>query len=287
VDLGRTQKERGSLRSRERDCLECYYCSRPCTTDFVNLAIYSTGAELMIATRRCFPVYQRNPYQVHICSSRNRSVTLGEVFGSWSVVSYAGVKGHTECAPNGSVNAYAMAQAAARFTRQAELAEKTRNMPNPLETFDVKQFLSNTGIGRTRVKLSKGSCVYAQGADCDATYYLQKGSLRLTITSDHGKEAVIAIVGRGDFIGDGSASAVQRFRSHSAYTLTDCLLLRIAKDEMSRVVREEPEMSATFIAFLFARTGRVQADLVDQLFNSSEKRLARMLLLLANFEKRG
>jgi CRP/FNR family cyclic AMP-dependent transcriptional regulator len=160
-------------------------------------------------------------------------------------------------------------------------------MPGPFESFDVKQFLSNTGIGRTRVKLTKGSCVYAQGAECDATYYVQKGSLRLTIISDHGKEAVIAILGAGDFIGEECVSTTQSFRSHSAYTATECLLLRITKNEMSRVVREEPEMSATFIAFLLARTSRIQSDLVDQLFNSSEKRLARMLLLLANFGKEG
>jgi CRP/FNR family transcriptional regulator, cyclic AMP receptor protein len=158
---------------------------------------------------------------------------------------------------------------------------------NPLEVFDVKKFLSDTGIGRTRVRVPNGSCVYAQGDTCDAIYHLQKGSLKLTITSDHGKEAVIAMLGPGDFIGEECVSTVQSFRSHGAHTLTDCSLLRITKSEMTRVVREEPDMSAIFVAFLLARTSRIQSDLVDQLFNSSEKRLARMLLLLANFGKDG
>jgi CRP/FNR family cyclic AMP-dependent transcriptional regulator len=179
-----------------------------------------------------------------------------------------------------------MTPAGSRKSKE-RLSKRTHTMPNLLESFDVQQFLSNTGIGRTRVKVSKRSCVYAQGADCDAIYYLQKGSLRLTIISDHGKVAVIAILGAGDFIGEECASTTQSFRSHSAYTLTDCLLLRITKSEMARVVREEPEMSATFVAFLLARTSRIQSDLVDQLFNSSEKRLARTLLLLANFGNEG
>ena len=160
-------------------------------------------------------------------------------------------------------------------------------MPNPLAAFDVKQFLSNTGIGRTRLEPSKGSCIYAQGGHCDAIYYLQKGSLRLTVISSHGKEAVIAILGPGDFLGEECASTVHTLRSHSAHTLTDCVLLRIGRSEMIRLVREESEMSALFVAFLLARTSRIQSDLVDQLFNSSEKRLARMLLLLANFGKEG
>jgi CRP-like cAMP-binding protein len=111
--------------------------------------------------------------------------------------------------------------------------------------------------------------------------------VKLTLVSEHGKEATIAILNSGDFVGEECVSTVQPFRSATSTALTECVLLRIAKPEILRVLHDEPDMSAMFVAYLLARTSRIQADLVDQLFNSSEKRLARILLLLSKFEKEG
>jgi CRP/FNR family cyclic AMP-dependent transcriptional regulator len=163
----------------------------------------------------------------------------------------------------------------------------TGQMASPFDTFDVKEFLTHAGIGRTVLTLRKGYSLYAQSDVCDAVFYIQEGSVKLTILSEQGKEVMIALLNAGDFVGEECVSTVQPFRSASATALSDCLLLRITKAEMSRVIREQPAMSTLFIAFLLVRTNRIQSDLVDQLFNSSEKRLARMLLLLANFGKEG
>jgi CRP/FNR family cyclic AMP-dependent transcriptional regulator len=160
-------------------------------------------------------------------------------------------------------------------------------MSNSLETFDVQQFLSQAGVGKTVVSFEKGERIYGQGDDCQSVYYLQSGSIKLTIVSDLGKEATIALLNPGDFAGEECVSTLQPFRSASATALTDCMVLRISKAEMTRAISAEPSVSALFIAYLLARTNRIQADLVDQLFNSSEKRLARTLLLLANFGKEG
>jgi CRP/FNR family cyclic AMP-dependent transcriptional regulator len=137
------------------------------------------------------------------------------------------------------------------------------------------------------LSFAKGQAVFSQGDYCDALYYVQSGSLKLTLVSEQGKEAMIAILNIDDFVGEECVSTVQLFRSATATALTDCVLLRITKVEMHRVLHDEPLMSAMFVAYLLVRTNRIQADLVDQLFNSSEKRLARTLLLLANFGKEG
>ncbi|HEV2620117.1 MAG TPA: Crp/Fnr family transcriptional regulator [Acidobacteriaceae bacterium] len=160
-------------------------------------------------------------------------------------------------------------------------------MSESFDKFDMQQFLSKAGIGRNLLCFAKGSAVYAQGDRCDSVFFVQSGSVKLTLVSEHGKEATIAILNVGDFVGEECVSTVQPFRSATATGLTDCVLLRIAKVEMLRVLHDEPQMSAKFVAYLLARTSRIQADLVDQLFNSSEKRLARTLLLLANFGKEG
>ena len=160
-------------------------------------------------------------------------------------------------------------------------------MPNLLETFDVHIFLSKAGVGKTVLPLCKGHAIYVQGDSCDSIYYVQEGTVKLTVVSELGKEATIALLNTGDFVGEECMSTLQPFRSGSATALTDCVLLRIAKTEMTRILAAEPTMSALFIAYLLARTNRIQADLIDQLFNSSEKRLARTLLLLANFGKEG
>jgi CRP-like cAMP-binding protein len=160
-------------------------------------------------------------------------------------------------------------------------------MRNLFETFDVQRFLSIAGIGRTIVSYRKGAPIFAQGDHCDAIYYVQDGTIKLTVVSKSGKQATIAILSQGDFVGEECMSTLQSFRSASATALTDCALLRLTTGEMKRVVNAEVEMSGLFIAHLLARTNRIQADLIDQLFNSSEKRLARTLLLLANFGKEG
>ncbi len=160
-------------------------------------------------------------------------------------------------------------------------------MPDSLETFDVQRFLSVAGVGKTVASYRKGAPIFAQGDHCDAVYYVQDGTIKLTVLSASGKQATIALLTRGDFAGEECMSTLQPFRSASATAVTDCALLRLTTNEMKRVVKAEIEMSGLFIAHLLARTNRIQADLVDQLFNSSEKRLARTLLLLANFGKEG
>jgi CRP/FNR family cyclic AMP-dependent transcriptional regulator len=160
-------------------------------------------------------------------------------------------------------------------------------MATILDQFDVQQFLSQAGLGRTILSYRKGMAVYTQGEPCDSTFYIKEGSLRLSVVSEVGKEATIALLNPGSFAGEECVATGQKFRSASGTAMTDCVLLRISKAEMIRVLRDEPAMSAVFVAYLLSRTSRIQADLVDQLFNSVEKRLARTLLLLANFGKDG
>ena len=156
---------------------------------------------------------------------------------------------------------------------------------SPLDNFDVKAFLTHAGLGKTLVPYRKNVAIFAQGDSCDSVFYLKEGTIKLTVLSAQGKVATIALLNGGDFAGEECLSTIQSFRSATATTLTDCVLMRITKVEMNRVLHDEPKMSALFVTYLLARTSRIQADLVDQLFNSSEKRLARTLLLLANFGK--
>jgi CRP/FNR family cyclic AMP-dependent transcriptional regulator len=154
-------------------------------------------------------------------------------------------------------------------------------------TFDAALFLAEAGLGRSIIPVKKGARIFAQGDDCDAVFYIQGGSVKLSVVSTHGKEATISILNGGDFVGEECLSAMPSFRSFSATALTDVRLLRIGTAEMNRVLRDEPVMASRFVSYLLARTSRVQAALVDQLFNSSEKRLARILLLLAHFGEEG
>ena len=156
-----------------------------------------------------------------------------------------------------------------------------------LEEFDPTTFLSKSGLGRTVLPFKKGVGIFRQGDACDTLFYVQEGNVKLTVTSEQGKEATIALLNPGDFAGEECVATDQPFRSASATALTDCIVLKISKSAMTRTLRDEHAMSAMFVAYLLARTSRIQADLVDQLFNSSEKRLARTLLLLANFGKEG
>src|SRR4029077_12065604 len=152
--------------------------------------------------------------------------------------------------------------------------------------FDPKVFLAKVNGGRSISNFRKDQIVFTQGAPADSVFYLQSGKVRKTVVSEQGKEAVIALFGTGDFFGEGCMTG-QPLRLATVRAMTECVIVRIAKADIIRVIHEAPAFADLFIAHLLARTNRVEEDLVDQLFNSSEKRLARMLLLLANFGKEG
>jgi CRP/FNR family cyclic AMP-dependent transcriptional regulator len=153
-------------------------------------------------------------------------------------------------------------------------------------SFDAETFLAKAGVGRTVVHLKAKSSAFSQGAPADAVFYIQKGKIQLSVVSKVGKEATLGILNDGEFFGEGSLAG-QALRMGSATAMTDCELLRIDKKEMMLALHREHSLSDMFVAYLLARNIRYEADLVDQLFNSSEKRLARILLLLAHFGKEG
>jgi CRP/FNR family transcriptional regulator, cyclic AMP receptor protein len=156
----------------------------------------------------------------------------------------------------------------------------------PQSPFDAQHFLAKIGEGRRIAKYRKGETVFSQGEPADAVFYIQKGKVKVTVISEQGKEAVVAILGADEFFGEGClAGQAQRIATVAA--MTDAALMRIEKAAVVAAIHEEPAFSEMFIAHLLTRTLRVEADLVDQLFNSSERRLARLLLLLANFGKEG
>ena len=150
-------------------------------------------------------------------------------------------------------------------------------------TFNIAAFLTNAGLGRRIVQLAPRQAFYSQGDPANAVFYLQKGRARITVVSEIGKEATIALVPEGEFVGEGALAAIPGLRLSTATAITACSALKIVREEMIRAMHEEPEFSDLFMKFLLARSMRIQADLVDQLFNSSEKRLARILLLMAEF----
>lgn len=152
--------------------------------------------------------------------------------------------------------------------------------------FDPDTFLATIGEGRKILTVAKKQAIFAQGDEADAVFYVQKGKVRLTVVSKVGKEATIAIVNQGNFFGEGSLAG-QLLRMGSAAAMTDCEILRVEKKTMMEALHREPALSEMFVAYLLARNIRYEEDLVDQLFNSSEKRLARVLLLLARFGKEG
>jgi CRP-like cAMP-binding protein len=155
------------------------------------------------------------------------------------------------------------------------------------KTFRPAAFLASAGAGRTIVDLKKGQRIFSQGDAATAVFYVQTGKIKLTVISKRGKEATIALLGAGNFLGEECIAAMQLQRVATATALTPSSLLRIERAEMVRVLHQEQLFSEVFVAYLLARNARVQEDLVDQLFNSSEKRLARALLLLAQFGKEG
>jgi CRP/FNR family cyclic AMP-dependent transcriptional regulator len=159
-------------------------------------------------------------------------------------------------------------------------------MPLATDKFDAKVFLANIGQGRKIVRVKKKNRVYAQGDDCDAVYYIKKGKIKLTVVSKAGKEATIAILNPADFFGEGCLAG-QPLRMGSATAMTDCELMRIENKAMQSALHRRLALADMFVAYLLTRNIRYEEDLVDQLFNSSEKRLARILLLLARFGKNG
>jgi CRP-like cAMP-binding protein len=154
-------------------------------------------------------------------------------------------------------------------------------------SFDATVFLANAGLGRRIVQLKPKQAFFSQGNPADSIFYIQKGRAQLTVVSKAGKEATITLLSAGDFVGEESIAGVAGLRLATASAITACTALRIEREEMVRVMHEEHAFSDLFLSFLLARSMRTQADLVDQLFNSSEKRLARILLLMAEFGKPG
>ncbi|HEX6164114.1 MAG TPA: Crp/Fnr family transcriptional regulator [Vicinamibacterales bacterium] len=148
--------------------------------------------------------------------------------------------------------------------------------------FDLEAFLGTTGVTRRIVKFAPGAVIFAQGAAAQTVYYIQDGEVKLSVLSPKGKEAVVAVLGPGNFFGEGCLAG-QTHRMASAIALTPTVVLKIPKVEMERTLHEQASFSDRFIAHVLARNIRVESDLVDQLFNSTEKRLARILLLLARY----
>jgi CRP/FNR family cyclic AMP-dependent transcriptional regulator len=161
------------------------------------------------------------------------------------------------------------------------MAKKAKKVP-----FDSKVFLASVNGGRTIVSYRKGEVIFSQGDPADAVFYIQKGKVKITVISEQGREAVVAVLSPDEFCGEGCLTG-QPLRLGTAEAMTECVIMRLQKETMVSVLHEEPGFSEFFVSHLLTRTARVEADLVDQLFNSSEKRLARALLLLANFGKEG
>jgi CRP/FNR family transcriptional regulator, cyclic AMP receptor protein len=152
------------------------------------------------------------------------------------------------------------------------------------QPFNVKNFLSTVNGGRTITAYRKNDKIFSQGDPADAVFYIQAGQVKVCIISELGKEAVVALHGKGEFFGEGCLTG-QPVRLGTVAAMTDSVIMRIDKGAIVKVLRDEPKFSETFMAYILARNARVEEDLADQLFNSSEKRLARVLLLMANFGK--
>jgi len=152
--------------------------------------------------------------------------------------------------------------------------------------FDPKRFLAKVGKGKTISKYRKDQIVFSQGQVADAVFYIQQGKVKLTVVSEQGKEAVVAILEPGQFFGEGCLNG-HPLRVASTRAMDECVITRLEKATMIATIHNEPEFSELFMTYLLSRNSRIEEDLIDQLFNSSEKRLARLLLLLANFGKEG
>jgi CRP-like cAMP-binding protein len=153
--------------------------------------------------------------------------------------------------------------------------------------FDTEAFLASAGLGRTIVKFRRNETFFSQGEAAESVFYLQSGQAKLTVVAKNGKEATITLLSAGEFVGEESLASVGALHMATATATADCTALKIERGEMLRVMHEEQPLTAVFLQFLLARGMRIQSDLVDQLFNSCEKRLARILLLMAEFGESG
>ena len=154
------------------------------------------------------------------------------------------------------------------------------------DMFDPKDFLAKVGTGKTVLEFHTNQHVFEQGDVADTVFYIQKGKVKLTVLSEHGKEAVVAILEPGQFFGEGCMNG-HRLRISTTTAMDNCVITSIAKSAMVAAIHDQPKFSELFMAYLLTRNSRIEEDLIDQLFNSSERRLARLLLLLANFGKEG
>jgi CRP/FNR family transcriptional regulator, cyclic AMP receptor protein len=167
-----------------------------------------------------------------------------------------------------------------------QLPKQLRSALKLNTVFDPKAFLVSAGVGKTPRRYSAKQVIFSQGERADTVLYIQQGRVRLSVLSKQGKEATIALLGPGDFLGEGCIASDQPLRSATATATNDCLVMKIQRKELLRILHAEHDFSDMFVAYVIDRHNRTQADLVDQLFNSSEKRLARALLLLARFGKK-
>lgn len=156
----------------------------------------------------------------------------------------------------------------------------------PFASFDLQTLLSKANGGRTVSTYQNNQIIFSQGEPADAVFYIRQGKVKLVVLSEQGKEAIVAMLGTGDFCGEGCLAG-QSLRMATAATIEECTIMRLEKAAMVGLLRDEPEFSERFMSHLLGRNIRVEADLIDQLFNPSEKRLARLLLLLAKFGKEG
>ena len=170
-------------------------------------------------------------------------------------------------------------------SRAKRAKQPKRRRSDNADQFHAAEFLANAGLGKTLEDLPAGKKVFAQGDRAESIFYIQKGQVKVSVVSKQGKEAILALLNAGEFVGEECIASPDCLRLASATTLAETVLLKISYKEMMSVLNREPELSHVFVRFLLARNARIQADLVDQLFNSSEKRLARILLLLAQFGK--
>jgi CRP/FNR family transcriptional regulator, cyclic AMP receptor protein len=172
------------------------------------------------------------------------------------------------------------------MNRKAKLPFDPKVSKKKKQPFNVNSFLSSVDGGRTIASYRKDEKIFSQGNPADAVFYIQEGKVKVCVISEAGKEAVVALHGKGDFFGEGCLTG-QPLRLATVTAMTECVIMRLTKGAIVRVLHDEPTFSEIFVSYLLARNARVEEDLVDQLFNSSEKRLARVLLLMANFGKEG
>jgi CRP/FNR family cyclic AMP-dependent transcriptional regulator len=170
--------------------------------------------------------------------------------------------------------------------KRAIKAPPASSVKPPLSPFDAQIFLNTLGAGRSVATYKKGDAIFLQGNPADAVFYIQRGQIQISVVSEHGKEGVVAVLGEGDFFGEGCLAG-QPLHISTAIATATAMVISISRESMARILRDEPAMSALFMTFLLSRNVQAEADLIDHLFNSSERRLARILLLLTSMGKDG